>query len=169
MNPLRVYVETNADKLFAEVLLRPYCVEVLSRFYTSAAVIAAETSLLNHPERPVAVVLKPEHPGDTPRQVQEFRECAKRILARAHYENWYVAIADPRLDAWARTDPRIRKDLEAYKDGKATYTELAERFVELTRVQPFDPTELLRTNADFRGLVEFLQRHAPTEARSSVG
>jgi hypothetical protein len=169
MPSLPVYVEWPADRRFVEVFLRPYGANIVDRWLTSAAISAAEFSLLQHPEQPVAVLFNPEPVGATPRQTDEFRACVKRILARAHYENWCVAVAYPRLDAWARTDPRIRKDFETYKDGKATYSELAERFVELTRVQPFDLTELLRTNADFRGLVEFLQRHAPTEARSSVG
>ena len=66
------------------------------------------------------------------------------------------------------TDPRIRQDFATFKGGKALYVDRCPRFAELTREQPFDATELLRTNADYRALLEFLRQHAPGGARGAA-
>ena len=167
MSALRpqVYVESRSNKHFAEALLQPYAVEVIATTTTSSAISKAMGSLLDHPERPVAVLL--DAPSESSREIAEERATIKRLLARAAPEGWYVAIAVPRLDAWLMMDPRIKQDFEAYLQGKASYHDRAMRIGELTRHQPFDASELYRTNEDFKGLVEFLQRHTPVPAASA--
>jgi hypothetical protein len=161
MSPLRprVYVENLPEKRFAEALLQSYPVEIIDGLTTSGAIALAELSLLEHPERPVAVLLNA--PAGEPRQVEQIRATVKRILARAAPEGWYVGVAIPRLDAWAMTDPRIKQDFESFLEGKASYTDRAVRIGNLTKNQPFNPSELYRKSDDFRGLVEFLQRYSP--------
>jgi hypothetical protein len=167
MSALRpqVYVENRSNKHFAQALLQPYVVEVIATTTTSSAISKAMGSLLDHPERPVAVLL--DAPSESSREIAEERATIKRLLARAAPEGWYVAIAVPRLDAWAMTDPRIEQDFESYLDGKASYHDRALRIGELIKRHPFDPSELYRTNADFKGLVEFLQRHSPVPTAGS--
>ena len=67
------------------------------------------------------------------------------------------------------TDPRISQDLQSHLDGKGLYAERALRIRDLTKVKPFDPTVLCRENADFRGLTEFLRKHAPVALSQGVG
>jgi hypothetical protein len=158
-----VFVEGGLPgKRLAEALLRPYAAEITSAGTTSGTIGMAEYSLLEHPERPVAVLIHSDTENE--REVAEIRGAAKRLLAGCAPENWYVAVAVPRLDAWALTDPRLKRAFDAQRDGKAIYVERATRLAELLKRQSFDATELYRTNADFRGLVEFLQKHAPAAA-----
>jgi hypothetical protein len=159
----RVYVENLPEKRFAAALLRSYAVEVIDGLTTSGTVALAELSLLEHPERHVAVLLNA--PAGDWKEGERIRATVKRILARAAPEGWYVGVAIPRLVAWAMTDPRIKQDFESYLEGKANYIDRAVRIGELTKNQPFDPTELYRKSEYFRGLVEFLQRHSPAPSR----
>jgi len=154
-----VYVENLPEKRFAEALLQPYAAEIIDGLTTSGAIALAELSLLEYPERPVAVLLNA--PAGDRRESEQSRATVKRILARAAPEGWYVGVAIPRLDAWAMTDPRIKQDFESYLQGRANYLDRAVRIGELTKSQPFDPSELYRKSDDFKGLVEFLQRYSP--------
>ena len=158
-----VYVESLSDKLFAEAILRPYNVDIHEGMTTSGTIARAQFSLLEHPDRPVAVLLT-EPTGDA-REREQNRASVKRLLARAAPEGWYVGVAVPRLDAWAMTDPRIKQDFESYFQGRANYLDRARRFAEITRNQSFDPTELSRQSADFRGLIAFLKQHSPAPSR----
>ena len=84
-------------------------------------------------------------------------------------DGWCIVPAIPRLYAWAMTDPRIKKDLESFIGPKTLYADIAARIIELTRKQPFDPTELFRTNQYYRELVDFLTRYAPEPATATAG
>lgn len=161
----QVFVESVANKHFAEALLQPYAVEVIESTTTSGAISMAMGALLDDPGRPVAVLL--DAPSVNSREIAIERGAIKRLLARAAPEGWYAAIAIPRLDAWVMTDPRIKQDFESYLQGKASYRDRALRIGELTRRHPFDSSELYRTNEDFKGLVEFLQRHSPVPTASA--
>jgi hypothetical protein len=159
-----VFAEGRPGKLVAATLLRPLLVvEIVDSLTTSGTIGLAELSLLEHPERPVAVLLT----APDGEEADQTRATVKRILARAAPEGWYVGVAVPRLEAWATTDPRIKQDLESYRPGKANSSERAVRIAELTKHQPFDPSELYRKNPDFRGLVDFLQRHSPNPAQGA--
>jgi hypothetical protein len=164
MSPSRpcLYVESRADKRFAEVLLQPYAVEIIDGMTTSGAIALAQFSLLEYPERPIAVLL--DAPAGDGRESAELRATVKRLLARTAPEGWYVGLAIPRLDAWAMTDPRIKQDFELHAQGKADYFGRAARIGKLTKSQPFDPSVLYRQSEDFRGLIDFLQRYAPAVA-----
>jgi hypothetical protein len=164
---LRLFVERLPDKQIAKALLAPYAVEIDAGHTSSSAISHAVISLIDHPEQPVAVLFN-SGTAD-PIEVNEERSAARRILARAAPENWYVAVAVPRLDAWAMTDPRIAQDLQAHLDGKGLYADRAQRIRDLTKVKPFDPTVLCRENADFRGLTDFLRQHAPAASRQGLG
>jgi hypothetical protein len=158
---MSVYVEYLPSEQFARGLLHGLPVEIVQSWGVGSAVSSARASLLTHPEKPVAVLVRSRTESSV--EVSEMRGALRRLLGSVHFENWCVAIAVPGLDAWAMTDPRIKRELEALNDGKATYTERAARFAELTQSQPFDATELLRSNEDYRRLVEFIQRHTPAE------
>jgi hypothetical protein len=160
---VRLFVEDRAAQRIAEALFRPYEVLVENSMTSSSALADAVFSLLEHPDRPVAVLQNAD--TEDPIAIDESRQAALRILGRADpRENWCFAFAFPDLEAWAVTDQRIRQDLEAYMQGKATYYDRALRIVELTRKKPFDPIELLRQSPDFRGLVEFIQKHSAAPA-----
>src|SRR5438132_5984776 len=95
----RVFVENLPEKRIAEAILGRYHPEIVDGFTASAATALAELSLLEHPERPVAVLLNTR--TEDPAEIDEVRSALRRILARASPSGWYVALAVPRLDAWA--------------------------------------------------------------------
>jgi hypothetical protein len=161
-SPMQVFVESRADQLLAEALLRPYAVEIRNGFTSSGAIADVQVSLLYHPERPVAVLLNAGTENE--REVAEMRSSAGRLLAGCAPEGWYVALAIPRLDAWALTDPRIKHELDSHPAGREIYLDRAARIAQLLKRQPFNATELERTSPDFRGLIDFVRKHAPAAA-----
>lgn len=161
-SPLQVFVENVPEKRIAEALLRPYGAEIVDGATSSGAISLAQRSLLDHPERPVAVLLKANTEDEV--KVYELRASVRRLLAGVAPEGWVVALAVPRLEAWAMTDPRIAQGLQSYLEGKATAVQRAVRIGELTKKQPFDQTALYQQSADFRALVDFLRRHSATAA-----
>ena len=70
----------------------------------------AESFLLVHPDRHVAVVL--ETNCDDLDEIREFDRSNRHRLALtdASGESWHLALAIPRLDAWALTDDHIRRE-----------------------------------------------------------
>jgi hypothetical protein len=162
-----VYVGWLADKEIAEALLRPYPAEVIKVGSDSGAISKAQASLFHHPERPVAVLISAD--TEDLSRIEYERGATNRVVGRyAQCGPWYVAIAIPRLDAWAMTDPRLREALQPPPGGKLTYPDRAARIKELTQDEPFDATELLRTNADYKGLVDFLLKYAPAPAKGAA-
>jgi hypothetical protein len=159
--PVLVCIEKAQLVPFIEALLRPHAVEVRGGFTHSGTSTEAEVSLLQHPERPVAIVVDTRTEDEL--KSASIRLAGKRILARAYPENWYVGVAIPRMVAWAMTDPRYKRELDAL-DPKTLYGDRAAQVGELAKKLPFDATELYRTNPDFRGLLEFVQKHAPATA-----
>jgi hypothetical protein len=167
--PLPLFVETVSEQRFAEAILGSAGVQIISCWTSSGAISRAETRLLTQADAVVAVLVNTR--TEDPIAIDESRQAAHRILGRAGpRENWYVAFAIPNLEAWARTDSRIRQDFETYQQGKSTYFDRAIRAVELTRQKPFDPTELLRQSPDFKGLIEFIYKHtaAPTGVKATA-
>jgi hypothetical protein len=160
--PVLVFVEKEQEVPFVQAFLHPYAIEVHGGFTQSGAISSGEASLLDFPERPVVVLINTGTEDE--REAAVTRLATKRLLARAYPENWCVAVAVPRLEAWAKTDPRIKRELEASFGSNSIYIDRARRMSELVKDQPFDSTELYRRNADFRGLIEFLQKHAPAPA-----
>jgi hypothetical protein len=158
VKPVLVVIEKAQLVPFIEALLHPHLIEVCGGFTHSGTISEAEMSLLQHPERPVAVVVDTRTENE--RECADMRLTIKRILARAYPENWYVGVAIPRMVTWAMTDPRFKQEIDAL-GSKALYGDKATRVGELIKKLPFDATELYRTSPDFRGLVEFVQKHSP--------
>ena len=164
-DPILVFIAREFDLPVAEQLLHHYRVKFYLGLTTSAAVDLGVGSLYDHPERPIAVLVAAD--TDNPRVVAAERGAMKRMLARAHWENWCAAMAVPDLFAWIRTDPFYRQELDALETNspkKIWNADRADRIRELAPHHPFDPTELLRTEPDYRGLVEFLTRHGAAKA-----
>jgi hypothetical protein len=162
-----VYVGYAADKDLAEVLLRAYPAEVIKAFSDDTAIMRAKAALYHDPERPVAVLINAG--TEDPVRIKEDRGAANRLVAQyASCGAWYVAIAIPRLDAWALTDPRLRDALQPPPGVKLLYKERAARIKELTRDEPFDATELLRLDTDYKGLVDFLVKYAPAPVKGAA-
>src|SRR5262249_32795669 len=111
---VRVVVETLAEQRILEAILHWQIarqeVEIDSGWTTSGAIARAQAFVLDHLERPVALVLN-THSTDW-NQVENLRGTAQRLLSWAGTSNWHVALAIPRMDAWAKADPRIREAFE---------------------------------------------------------
>jgi hypothetical protein len=153
-----VGVEGLPQKRYAEILLHPYPAEILNKRTTSGAVAWAVGSLLEHPEQPIAVLV--ESGTENEHKIAEDQGSAKRLLARAAPEGWYFAFAIPTLESWLLTDPKVKALLAAHSQDGRNAIERSERIAGLLAGRQFDATELLRTNADFRGLVDFLTRQS---------
>jgi hypothetical protein len=162
-NGVRLLVENRPEEKIAEAIFRREVesglVEVDSGLTTSGTIALAELSLLEHPDRPVALVLNTR--TENQEKIAELHETVPRILSRtAPPDRWQVALAVPRLDAWAWVDPRLRAALEAREVLNKDYSRLADELVKLTRKHPFDVEALAQASPDFRGLLDFIQRHA---------
>jgi hypothetical protein len=165
--PILVFIEDSQLVPFVEALLRPHAVEVRGGFTHSGTFGRAEASLLDNPERPVAVVVNTRTEDES--KAAALRLGVKRILARAYPEGWYAGVAIPNMLAWAMTDTRFKREIDAL-DSKTLYQDKAGRVGELVKKLPFDASELYRTSADFRGLLEFVQKHAPAApAKAATG
>jgi hypothetical protein len=154
-----LFVQRPAEKALAEALVRPYAAEISSGGTGSGTIAHARYSLLVQQEHPVIVLLGTE--TENPRQIEESRGSIMRLLARFSLDGWYVALAVPRLDSWAMTDPWIKQHVEASLNGQIAYSDRLALINKLLRTRPFEPTELLKTCPDYKGLLDFLQKHAP--------
>jgi hypothetical protein len=164
---IRLLLETATDQRFLEGLLgeqlKSEVIRVEQWNYLSTMIGVAQLSLLERPEWSIALVINTN--SEDPIEIdEEYRGPVSRILAgTATRDYWYAAFAIPRLDAWAMVDPRIRQAFEQDERGHGprSYHERSLRFAELVREEPFDSEALYRENAEFRGLVDFINRHAP--------
>jgi hypothetical protein len=154
-----LFIEHPDYKALVEALLRPYKFEVVESLTSSGAISRARYSLLTQSDHPVIVLI--ESGTENPRQIEEWRGSGMRLLARCALEGWYFAMAVPRLDSWALTDPWIKQNVEASLNGQTAYSDRLALINKLLRTRPFDPTELLKTSPDYKGLMDFLQRLAP--------
>ena len=157
-----VFVENISAKRFADAVLRAYPVKIVDAMTLSSAIAQAEQSLEAHPEQPVAVLLNLGKAD--PALLEQWRASTTRLLARNAPQGWCVAYAVPRLDAWAMSDPRIKETFEADEATRTSYWERSLHIGAIVKKKPFDATNLLRENEDFRGLVEFIERHAAVPA-----
>jgi hypothetical protein len=164
----RVYVGKLADQHFAQAILRDWDLDIVSST-TSGAVARARASLEEHREQPVVLLLSTR--TDNPIKLEEeYRGPIRRMLtpSAACREDWHLALAVPELEDWVLSDPRIRQDLESRFQGKySTELDRALRVLELTKRQPFDATELLRSNDEYQALIVFLRRHSEASAKEA--
>ena len=87
-------------------------------------------------------------------------------------DRWHVALAIPRIDAWALTDDHIREEFDrirqdprtAATDGsrekieRANYLNLAAQMKSFVQSRPFDLENLKRKSRQCRELCEFIDR-----------
>jgi len=161
-----LFVEHPLEKSLVQTLVWPFAVEIEEALTTSGAISAARYALLMPPERPVIALLGTR--TENPTEIEEMRGSARRLLAWAALEGWYVALAVPRLDSWALTDPWIKQHMASFLKSETLYADRLARINDLLKTRPFDPTELLRTCPDYKGLMDFLQKHSATQREAAV-
>jgi hypothetical protein len=120
----------------------------------------AMTTLLERPGSLVAVVINTDT-TDEDRIERELRGPAFRTLAGAAYKGWHVALAIPRIDAWAVHDPRVKADFESRPETRSDDAFWARglRITELAKAAPIDVDRIARADEEFRGLLEFSRQH----------
>jgi hypothetical protein len=169
---VRILTNNRAEELFLKAILKPRVdqgqIRVDSYLLSDAAISIARQSLLEHPERPVALVLNADTTDS--RKASRDRGSVERILGSAYPLNWFVALVVPKVSAWALADPRIKSDFETGKSTRTNYYEQAVRIGELVKETPFDVDALRRVSPEFRGLEDFINRYAgaPKAAVKSV-
>jgi hypothetical protein len=158
---VRTLTDSPAAERVLKAILKPWVdrKEIhISYLLGSASIVLARQSLLEHPERPVALVLS----ADTTNAQKAFEDRAsvQRMLGSAYPDNWYVAIVIPKVSAWALADPRIKSEFDAGELSKSSEYQQAIRISELVKEKPFDLDALRKVSPDFRGLEDFLNRYA---------
>jgi hypothetical protein len=133
-------------------------IEVQSLLTSSAALGVAEYSLLEHPDRPIALVL---NAGDEdPMRREERRDTIHRILTNASTSGWHVALAVPDVEAWFMADPFVRATFDADEAARSSRHERAVRIGPLARRRSIDRESICREFPEFQALAEFLERSA---------
>ena len=159
---VRLLVENTPGERIAGAIFRQQVKDGLviieSCLTTSGVISLAELLLLRGPAQPVALILDTR--TKDPREIEELRGTVERILAGCSLRGWYLALAVPRLDAWAATDPRLQEALRSNGMNGRGYAGQALRISQLTKTHPFDPTNLRQASPDFRGLEDFIRRDA---------
>jgi len=168
---LRLFAEQRADLDFLTAI---YSEEIAggqiapdAGLSPSGAVGGAEFSLLEHPNTPVALVLTT--------QTEDLRECrkilglAEGMLASAYPHNWHVALAIPRLDAWAVQDPVVQAAFAANPRTQPgvpdSYQNRARLLQELVQRRPFDREALRQASTQFAALDAFIQEQLKAAAQ----
>lgn len=160
---IRLLVENLPDQRIVEGILKQEIDEHhvhIDRGWDSSTVVSiAEFSLLEHPERPVAVIINTK--TSEPAEIEdEFRGPVRRILSRAAPQGWHAAFAVPRLDEWAMADDRIRNEFERVEAqrGDNSYPDRAVRFAALVNQEPFDREALCQSCEEARELFKFIKQ-----------
>jgi hypothetical protein len=162
---VRILTEKLADQRFLGAIFLGEeslgLIEIIPCLTSSAAVSGAMTMLSNDPERPIAVVINAD--TEEPREVKTIRGSAWRLLAQVTDgdENWHVALAVPRVDAWVLADPRIAQAFQAEEATRTRRSAQAERIGELARQAPLDREAIGRAHPGFAALAAFIKRLAP--------
>src|SRR4051812_25188647 len=106
---VRILAENLPEQRFLEAIFREELehdlVEISSWLTSSAVIGIAQRTLLEQPERPVALVLNTN--TRDPREIDVQGRTVRRILARITPDGWHVALAIPEVDVWVLADPRI--------------------------------------------------------------
>jgi hypothetical protein len=138
-----------------------------------SALVTAETFLLRHPDRYVAIVL--ETWSDDPEKIRETyyengcRRMDRSLLSRDH---WHIALAIPNLKAWALIDDHIGQEYEKIRQDSNTastpeerakiersnYFTLAIKIGEWVSQQPFDLETLKQQSRQVRELCTFIEK-----------
>jgi hypothetical protein len=147
-------------------------IKIDSRLGRDSTLAGAEAILLRYPGRHVAIVL--ETNSDDRDEIMEFDRANRRRLSRTDPSGdfWYVALAIPRLDAWALIDEHVRQEFskirqdpaiatdpkEREKIERANYLELAARIHSFVQGHPFDLETLKQKSRQCRELCEFIDK-----------
>jgi hypothetical protein len=161
-------VENLAERRFLEAIFARRIeggdVAVRDYLVRSAAIGMAKLSLLKQPERPLALVFNAATEAPTP--VEEQRAMLGHLLADCGPpDRWHVTVVDPRINAWALADPRIKREFESRPDtdprqnDPGVYYNQAVRIGELVKHTPFDVDALQKASPEFRDLEQFIDRH----------
>ena len=152
-----------------EELVRAGKVKIDSRLFRDSTLAAAEAFLLRYPDRYVAIVL--ETNSTDLDVITEFDASTRRRLSLTDPsgDRWHLALAIPRLDAWALVDDHIREEVEQagiWKDpetaslqiDRQNYLSLAARIGSFVQSHPFDLEALKQKSRQCRELCEFIER-----------
>jgi hypothetical protein len=137
-----------------------------------AALAVAEAFLIERPGRHVAIVL--ESNSKDRDVIREFyaSTCRRLSWTSPPGDRWHVALAIPRLDAWALVDDHIRQEYESriiqrVPDGASleererierhNYLNLASKMGDLVASHPFDLDVLKQKSRQCRELCEFIE------------
>jgi hypothetical protein len=138
-----------------------------------SALVTAETFLLSHPDRYVAVVL--ETWIEDPEKIREtYYESGCRRMERSFLsgEHWHIALAIPTLKEWALIDDHVRQEYEKIRQDPATaptpeerakiersnYYTLATKIGDWVTAQPFDLETLKQESRQVRELCTFIEK-----------
>lgn len=175
-SPVPLLAENLPQQLYLEAIFRSLTdlgkLEIRSGLGRDSALAMAESFMLVHPDRRVAIVL--ETNSRDPEAIREYDRAARRRLSLtdASGESWHLALAVPRLDAWALTDDHVRRqfaknrqrDPDSVKSKKSRdaiesgdYLDLAARIQSLVSSKPFDLENLKRKSRQCSELCEFIE------------
>jgi hypothetical protein len=153
----------------------------VEHYYTDdSALVAAETFMLLHPARYIAVIL--ETWSEDPKDIRDvYFETGRRRLERSARsdDQWHLALAIPDLRAWAVIDDHVRQEYEKIRQDpaiastpeegekvdQANYRALASKIGEWTAEYPFDLEKLKRESRQVRELCAFIHKSQHPEPR----
>jgi hypothetical protein len=162
--PVLIFVEKLADQRFIEGMFREELeaglIQVEPCYSASGVTSAAQRALLDANSEQVVLVLNAE--TENPAALEEdVRGPIRRLLDPIKKGGWHLAIAAPRLDAWALADGRIAQAFaEAQRGrGQSSYKERSLQFEKLTAEAGFERKAAKRKFADFKSLAECIEEH----------
>jgi hypothetical protein len=167
MPRVSVWVENEADETLASVILAGQPVTIKNGMCESGAITRIAYALGQRPDLPAALLLGTRE-AVTPREKDAKRASLHRLVLGGGTMNYFIALAEPRVLDWALSDPRLRRAFEASPQDMRIYLDRAARVAELARSVPFDPSHLLQQSEDYRGLIEFIRKHARASAPSQA-
>lgn len=158
---VRILVENRAEQLIVEGILRAEIeageVHVDQCWELSSLLRVADLSLLEHPERPIALIVNAN--GRTPSDIEEeVLGPIRRRLSDTASNDWIVVVAYPDILAWARSDARF--DHACKMQNLTNKHDLAARFADWSKAESFDRASLSTSDSQFASLLEFLTAHA---------
>jgi hypothetical protein len=161
------------EAIFQE-LVRAGKVKIDSRLFRDSTLAAAEAFLLRYPDRYAAIVLETDSTDLD--DIRELDASTRRRLSLTDPsgDRCHLALAIPRLDAWALLDDHIRDGIQQagiwqdpesailLKDRQtienANYLSLAARIGSFVQSHPFDLEALMQKSRQCRELCEFIER-----------
>jgi hypothetical protein len=155
---VKVLTDNVTEQRILEAILRhrPYwdSLKMDSGLGGTSILSIGSSSLLRNPEQPVAMVLNAD--TEKPAEIKKLHNGIKGYMSFSAPEYWHLALAIPKVDAWALADGRFRRAFEETPHSEYDRYNRAIAMKELTEHEPFDVEALRRSNAEFRRLDDFL-------------